>query len=138
MEQGTQEQEQAWVREHFQKANRFMAEKGILPGKVVLKESRILPPLIAVWKIEAQGPRKQKYWVISGDLPTDMSAESAAKNARDAVRYFSLNWQLKAENMLRSADNTQHQLAQIMVSKANGLAQLHGEDRLWGEMAVVI
>ncbi len=32
---------QAWVREQFQKANKFLAEKGVIPSKVVPAESVI-------------------------------------------------------------------------------------------------
>ncbi|GAA5188186.1 DUF4826 family protein [Ferrimonas gelatinilytica] len=126
------QQEQAWVREQFQKANRFMAEKGVMPGKVLDKQSRVLPPLIALWKMEEQGPRKRQYWVLSGDLPTDMVADSAAADPREAVRHFALSWQLKAENLLRSNDATQQKLAQLMISRAQSLSDLHREDRFWG------
>ncbi|MFN6972501.1 MAG: DUF4826 family protein, partial [Rheinheimera sp.] len=57
-----------WVRAQFQKANLFLAEKGILMDSVAVQDSRYLPPMVAVWKINAMD--KQSYWVISGDLPT--------------------------------------------------------------------
>ena len=113
-EQLTAEQrEQAvsdWVRTQFQKANQYLAEKGILPDNVAVSESRYLTPLMAVWKITAQD-RKQ-YWVISGDLPTDHMALSAAKDAREAVRAFSLQWQLKAEQIM----NQVHLIRQKRIS----------------------
>ena len=137
-EQANVEQQQAaWVREQFQKANKFMAEKGILPGKVVMKESRHLAPMIAIWKIEENGPRKRRYWVLSGDLPTDMVAESAAPNARELVRHFSLSWQMKAENLLQSQDPTQQQMARLLINRAEGLGQMHRDDRIWGDMPMV-
>ncbi|MGP4763454.1 DUF4826 family protein, partial [Klebsiella pneumoniae] len=63
------EQNSAWVRQQFQKANQHLVEKGILPDTVAVSESRYLPPLMAVWKMKAQ--ERKEYWVISGDLPTD-------------------------------------------------------------------
>ncbi|MGL5359136.1 MAG: DUF4826 family protein, partial [Shewanella sp.] len=33
---------QEWVRTQFQKANRFLAEKGVIPSKVLADESRYL------------------------------------------------------------------------------------------------
>ncbi|SHG83484.1 DUF4826 family protein [Ferrimonas marina] len=126
-----QEQQQAWVREQFQKANRHLAEKGILPGRVLEKESRYLPPLIALWKMEDQSPQKRRYWVLSGDLPTDLVADSAAKDAREALRHFALSWQLKGENLRKSQDKTQQDLARLLIGRAEGLSQLHQDERLW-------
>ncbi|MBY5920313.1 DUF4826 family protein [Ferrimonas balearica] len=133
----TEQQEAAWVRAQFQKANKFMAEKGILPGKVVMKESRVLAPLVAVWKIEENGPRKRRFWVLSGDLPTDIIPESTAPNAREVLRHFSLAWQLKAENLIRSPDKTQQDLARMLVSRAEGLGNMHQDERIWEEMPMV-
>ncbi|WP_028115258.1 DUF4826 family protein [Ferrimonas senticii] len=129
-----QAQQQQWLRVQYQKANKHMAEKGVLPGKVILKESRYLVPFVAVWKMEDASPHRRRYWVLSGDLPTDIVAESVAKNARDAVHHFSMLWQLKAEKLLRSGDQTQVKLAQLMVSRAEALMKMHGDKRLWGEM----
>lgn len=129
-----QQQQQAWVREQFQKANKHMAEKGILPGKVIVKESRHLPPYVALWKMEDSTPHKRRFWVLSGDLPTDMVEESVAANARDALHHFSLLWQMKAENMLRSGDRTQIELAKLMISRSESLAAMFNDKRLWGDM----
>ncbi|QIZ76674.1 DUF4826 family protein [Ferrimonas lipolytica] len=129
-----QQQESAWVRAQFQKANKHMAEKGVLPGKVILKESRNLPPFVAIWKIEDSTPHKRRFWVLTGDLPTDMVSESAAPNAREAIHHFSLLWQMKAENLLRSRDKTQVELAKMMVSRSESLNKMHADQRLWGEM----
>ena len=52
-----------WIREQFQKANRFMAEKGVIPSKVHDKESRYLAPYMAVWKMESKQPTKKTFWV---------------------------------------------------------------------------
>ncbi len=134
-EQLTAEQrEQAvsdWVRTQFQKANQYLAEKGILPDNVAVSESRYLTPLMAVWKITAQD-RKQ-YWVISGDLPTDHMALSAAKDAREAVRAFSLQWQLKAEQIMNSGalDKTKTDFANLLIKRAHGLYELFDKEELW-------
>lgn len=50
---------QQWVKEHFQKANRFLAEKGVIPSKVIAEESRYLAPFLAVWKMESKQPKPQ-------------------------------------------------------------------------------
>jgi hypothetical protein len=129
-----EQQEQSsseWVRAQFQKANQYLAEKGILPDNVAVSESRYLTPLMAIWKITAQD-RKQ-YWVISGDLPTDHMAVSAAKDAREAVRAFSLHWQLKAEQIMNSGaiDKTKMEFANLLINRAHGLYDLFDKEELW-------
>ncbi len=129
---------QAWVREHFQKANRFLAEKGVIPSKVIDRDCRYLAPLLAIWKIESKQPTSQTFWVMSGDLPTDYVDVSVAATARDAIRHFSMMWQLKAENLLQSTavnDPTQAQFAQLLISRAESLFQIHNDDKLWNEKA---
>ncbi len=129
-----EQQEQAnseWARTQFQKANQYLAEKGILPENVAVSESRYLTPLVAVWKIKAQD--RKEYWVISGDLPTDHLALSAAKDAREAVRAFSLHWQLKAEQIMNSGsvDKTKVDFANLLVNRAHSLYDLFAKEVLW-------
>ncbi|MBT1445815.1 DUF4826 family protein [Shewanella sp. JM162201] len=126
---------QEWVRTQFQKANRFLAEKGILPGKVLVDESRYLAPYVAVWKMEAQKPAKQLFWVMSGDVPTDYVDVKVAKTARDALRHFSMMWQLKAENLIQSGavkDPTQAKFANLLISRAESLYKIQADEKLWG------
>ncbi|GLS84672.1 DUF4826 family protein [Paraferrimonas haliotis] len=128
-----EEQEAQWAREQFQKANRFLAEKGIVPGQVKLSDSRFLAPALAVWKLSSEQP-KGEYWVVAGEVPTDFVKASAAATARDAIRYFSLQWQIKAQQLIDTGavkDPTQAKFAQTLVSKAEALYRLHDNNKLW-------
>jgi hypothetical protein len=125
---------QEWVRTQFQKANRFLAEKGVVPSKVLADESRYLAPYLAIWKMEAKQPKKQTFWVMSGDLPSDYVDVKVAVTARDAIRHFSMMWQLKAENLHKSGvtkDPTQLKFAQLLVSRAESLYKMHQDEKLW-------
>ncbi|NRD73781.1 DUF4826 family protein [Shewanella sp. VB17] len=127
--------QQQWIKEHFQKANRFLAEKGVIPSKVVTDDSRYLAPYVAVWKMESKQPIKQTFWVISGDLPSDYVDVKVATTARDALRHFSMMWQMKAENLHQSGvtkDPIHAKFAQLLVSRAESLYQLQGDTKLWG------
>ncbi|MBE7214814.1 DUF4826 family protein [Shewanella benthica] len=130
-----EELRQEWIREHFQKANKFLAEKGIIPSKVIVDESRYLAPYVAVWKMESKQPKKQTFWVMSGDLPSDYVDVKMAATARDALRHFSMMWQLKAENLKQSGatrEPTQAKFAQLLVSRAESLYHIHNDEKLWG------
>lgn len=134
--QEVEQKRQAWVREHFQKANRFLAEKGVIPEKVIMEESRFLAPFVAIWKLESKQPKKQTYWVMSGDLPSDFVEASVAPNAREALRHFSMMWQMKAENLKQSgvtSDPTQAQFAALLISRAESLYKLYNDEKMWGQ-----
>lgn len=128
-----EQQMTAWVQAQFQKANQFLAQEGILFDSVITEQSRYLAPYLAVWKIKAMD--QKVYWVISGDLPTDVALAVNATDARDVLRYFSLQWQLKAENL--EANNTQQdarqaEFVQLLRSRADSLYAFYENETLWG------
>ncbi|WP_394176904.1 DUF4826 family protein [Thalassotalea litorea] len=128
----TEEQRSAWVREQYQKATKYLAEKGFVTESVATLDSRYLIPVVAIWKL--QTINKESVWVISGDLPCDHIGISAAEDVREALRNFSMKWQLQAQNILATAkDRTQIEFASLLVSRAEGLYQLFENEKLWNE-----
>lgn len=131
----TENEAAEWVRNQFQAANKYLAEQGIIPDKVLTKDSRYLVPLVAVWKFTTQD--KKELWVINGDVPTDVVGAKAANTARDVMRHFALQWQLKADQMLNDeklmADPEQARYAKFMVERAESLYSATREDALWKE-----
>jgi hypothetical protein len=129
----TQEELTSWVKEQFQRANKHLAQSGILFDTVVTQESRYMAPEVAVWKIK--DTKNKFYWVISGNVPADAIAASAANSAREAIKHFSLSWQLKAENIVNNAasDNTQKEYADLLNSKAEMLYAIQEQEEWWQE-----
>lgn len=130
-EEMSPEQLSNWIREQYQKANKYLAENGILFESVATEESRYLAPYVAVWKIKSiEG---KNYWVISGDVPTDVIPYKTEKNAQNTLRAFSMRWQLKAEQILQSNinDQTQKDFAQLLINKAENMYQLFTNDEVW-------
>ena len=130
-EEMSQEQLSEWVREQFQRANKHLAENGVLLATVSTEESRYLAPYIAVWKIKATDGKF--FWVISGDVPADFMPYELEKTARDTLRAFSMRWQLKAENILQSGlnDQIQKNFAQLLITKAENIYGLFANDKIW-------
>ncbi|WP_371185215.1 DUF4826 family protein [Thalassotalea maritima] len=128
----TEEQRAEWVREQYQKATRYLAEKGVVTESVAPEDSRYIAPLVAVWRLQTMN--KEKVWVISGDVPCDHISASAAADAREALRNFSMKWQLQAESIRQTAkEPAQMQYAHYLISRAEGLYQLFDDERLWQE-----
>jgi hypothetical protein len=127
----SQEQLSAWVKAQFQRANKHLAENGVLFESVVTAESRYLAPFVAIWKIKVSDGKF--YWVISGDVPADFMPYASEKNARDALRGFSLRWQLQADNILNSGsqDKTQLEFAETLITKAEKIYELFSNDKAW-------
>jgi len=131
----TEEQVNLWQRECLGNAQKFLAERGVLPVSVLDKESCFIHPLCAIWKIK--GNDGNTYWVLTGRLPTDAVQASAAENARDVLRHFSFQWQLKADSIMenKAIDKTQLDFANLLVSRAHGLYELYQKDDLWANAA---
>lgn len=125
----TAEQQQAWIREQYLAATKYLADKGLVTESVADTESRYLVPVLAVWKINLLD--KSTVWVISGDLPTDHVALNGDEEAREVIRHFSLKWQLQAENLLQSEDTEQHEFARLLIGRADGLYKLYEKEELW-------
>ena len=127
----SEEQRAEWVREQFQKANKFLAENGVLFDSVTTEESRYLMPYLAVWKIRAMDGKQ--YWVISGDLPTDYTSVDNAADAKDVLRHFAMHWQLKAENLINEegADDSQKAFGALLINRAESLLAMQNTPDLW-------
>ena len=120
-----------WQRECFQTAQKHLAEKGVMPKSLIEKESRFIAPLVALWKFKAQDGKT--YWVITGRLPTDFAPTTVAENARDVLRYFSLQWQLKADQIMHTgaADKTKVDFANLLINRAQGIYELYEKEEMW-------
>ena len=127
----SEEQRAEWVREQFQKANKFLAENGVLFDSVTTEESRYLMPYLAVWKIRAMDGKQ--YWVISGDLPTDYTSVDNAADAKDVLGHFAMHWQLKAENLINAevADDSQKAFGALLINRAESLFAMQNTPDLW-------
>jgi hypothetical protein len=127
----TQAEHDQWVREQFQRANKHLAENGVLFDSVVVEESRYLAPYVAVWKIKSQ--QGKYFWVLSGDLPADYIPFDTAPDVLSALKHFSLSWQLKAENIsaTNGIDETQQNYAKLLADRAISLYQLSEKQELW-------
>lgn len=127
--QMTEQEQQQWVKSQYQDATKYLAQKGLVTKSVAADDSRYLVPYVAIWKLTMNDGTK--CWVIGGDLPTDHSSADVAPNAREAMRHFSLKWQMQAENLLGADDKSQNEFAQLLIGRAEGLYQLYENEKLW-------
>src|SRR5690242_10675862 len=77
----------------------YLRRQGIFDTDITGEWLWIIPHramLGLVWPKHGVAP---KYWVITGVVPTDHAEASAARNVREAARYFALKWQLEAARL---------------------------------------
>ncbi len=125
----SEEQQQQWIREQYQVATKYLAEKGIVTNSVKAEDSRYLVPLLAVWKLNSL--EGKSFWVICGDLPTDHSSIDVAPTARESLRHFALKWQMQAENLMQADVAEQSDFAKLLISRAEGLYKIYDDESLW-------
>jgi len=125
----SEEQQSAWIKQQYQEATKYLATKGIITASVAAENSRYLVPMVAIWSLKDNN--SQQYWVINGDLPADHVNLNAAKSAREAMRHFSMKWQLQAEGLLKSNDEKQVEFGRLLVGRAEGLYQIYNDEKLW-------
>ena len=127
--QMTEQEQNEWIKNQYHVATKYLADKGMVTNSVVIEGSRYLVPLVAVWKLKLIN--NESFWVICGDLPTDHINADVAIDAREALRHFSLKWQLQAENLLKQPSKEQQDFANLLISRADGLYDLHNNETLW-------
>ena len=125
----TEAEQQEWVREQYQVATKYLANKGLVTNSVKVETSRYLVPILAIWQVTLLND--ESYWVLCGDLPTDHSRLEVAPNAREALKHFSLKWQMQAETLLKAQSKEQDDFAKLLIGRAEGLYQLCEDENLW-------
>ena len=138
----TQKSTDDWTRLTLDRAVEDISNLGVIPDEII--EAR------AMWSVPGEvmiGQARQAsepsifVWFISGNLPTDYIGSSAATNPREALRNFSLKWQMDAERYRDPATRRAHGLDESkdwnamtlkLIAKAEELYALAEDDRLWG------
>ena len=120
-----------WFNQQLSQATQYLAQQGVILETVFNDESTYVAPLFAIFKVRDKD--RNKYWVIAGDLPTDFATDNVAKDAKAAIRHFSLHWQMKAEAMIRSGlrDTVQRDFAQLLITKAEAIYPFVESEALW-------
>lgn len=125
----SEQEQQDWLREQLQVATKYLAQKGHITQSVVVEQSRYLVPALAAWKVKLSDGKF--VWVVCGDLPTDHSSAEVATTAREALRHFSLKWQMQAENLNRAGSKEQDEFANLLIDRAEQLYALCDRSDLW-------
>ena len=129
-----------WNQSNYVEAMKYCDKHGFKVEKFDQKQSRVLPPMLAVWKIELATRPKSSIWVIGGEVMMDHVDAGVAPNAREVLRHFSMSWQLKAEQLQKALDTNssgnldveqQKQVIDTLISKAEALYDMYSNEKAW-------
>jgi len=135
-----------WSQQQFVAISKFCLSKGYQITRLDQSRCQSLPSVLGIWYAKTDD-KKIDLWVISGDFPTDMANAGVAKDARDAIRYFSMAWHLQAakledgvaEGRIELADEeTQSKFAQQLTNRAESLYEIYNSEKLWADTGLSI
>jgi hypothetical protein len=136
----------AWAREQLDRAISETIERGVFIDEVIeAKPVWVLHEKVTIGQAREASRPDSFVWIICGDLPTDHIGSSAAETPRDALRYFSLKWQMDADRYNDPAVRKAHGwredqdlslLTNQLVAKAEELYDIAEEESLWQKPAL--
>ena len=128
-----------WGQEQFTQAVKYCSKHFLPIDHLQNSKSSILPPVLAIWNIKLQTKPATEIWVIGGLVSMDHVSTDVAPTAREALRHFSLSWQMKAATLEKNLESTannrdqaqQKKVIQTLIQEAEELYDLFADDNLW-------
>ncbi len=130
-----------WNQDNYIEAMKYCDKHGLKVEKFDQKQSRVLPPVLAVWKINLVSQPKSSIWLIGGEVMMDHVDAAIAPNAREVLRHFSMSWQLKASQLEKVLETNssgnldieqQRKVIDTLISKAEALYEMYSNKQAWG------
>ena len=140
VEASNQDDFKKWNQSNYVEAMKYCDKHGFKVEKFDQKQSRVLPPVLAVWKIELATRPKSSIWLIGGEVMMDHVDATVAPNAREVLRHFSMSWQLKANQLQKALETNssgnldveqQTQVIDTLISKAEALYEMYSNEQAW-------
>lgn len=135
-EQPSQEELNAWIKKQLDAVVRKSMKQGRMEGLLIeAKPAWVLPFQILVGMIRQQDRTDGFDWCICGEVPTDFLQHGVADSPREALRHFSMKWQLAAarHEEVNLKNPVQDDPAGQLAAHAEDIYDLVEDDRLWIE-----
>jgi Domain of unknown function (DUF4826) len=128
--------EAEWLREQRANVEEYLSREGMQHGGVAEEPAWTVELLVALWAVRAHEPSGTiGWWVITGDVPTDLVSSRDAPDARTALRVFSTRLSEASvedhpEAQARPPEKLQG-LARLLRAQAEILRQIAEDDDEW-------
>lgn len=92
-----------WVREQHELMASYAVRRELIGEDAEGVPVWSIPHKVFLGRFYDKATPEQGYWYVAGGVPSDHISSHLAGNARDALRHFSLKWQLQAAQIEESA-----------------------------------
>ena len=133
--------EASWLREQHASVQAYLSSERAAHGGVSDAPAWFVAPYLAIWAVTSlKNPPSIGWWVASGDVPTDYLSSAGVRDAREAVRAFSVRWDDLAARMDRGDSHPSMQvgdheafsdLAPLLRVRAKLLASFAEDNEYW-------
>ncbi len=134
-----EEQFRRWSQNQYTRLVKYCDKHAIPVARVQQRKSRVLPPLVAIWNVKLNTKPASEKWVITGEVSSDHIPGEVASTAREALRHFSLSWQMKAATLERNMSQAhllpdpeqQSRVINNLIQDAEKIYELYDANQLW-------
>lgn len=128
-----------WHRIQQQQVAEYLRRLQVFDTDITGEWQWIIPHRGMIGQVRPKQGTSPVLWVITGIVPTDHVEAGAAKNCREAARYFALKWQLEAVRLQESGGAPTPRLGPIdwaqtesnIADRAGWLYDLMQDNRRW-------
>lgn len=122
---GVPEELQLWLRQQLDKSVQELIDlKAFEDVLIEVKPAWVLPERLLLGRARKQGDPLSFRWFICGEVNFDHVAGDVAVTPREAVRYFSIKWQMDSARAEKEA-------AMNLIDQAQALYALADDERYW-------
>lgn len=126
----------AWCADERAKVEAYLEAEGLAHGGLSELPAWEVPPYLAVWGLESlERPGWLGWWVLSGDLPTDVLPADEAGGPREVLAALGARWAGWVEAARAGGDGGEHELGEgdleRLEERARVLLQLAHDDGAW-------
>ena len=115
-----------WMRSLIDVAVRGASDAGITNEALVeTRAAWALPNRLLVGQLREQTNVRSFFWFIAGEVPLDFIPSANAESPRDALRHFSMKWQLEAERLDDETEKAE------LIDLAESIYELAEDERFW-------
>lgn len=124
---GMDDELKEWIRKQLDVAVEELISANVFEAALIeVKPAWVLPSRILVGKVREQGNPVDFRWFVCGEVRLDHVPADTATTPRDAIRHFSMKWQLDASKLGDEASKS-------LVADAEALYSLAEDDRFWSQ-----
>lgn len=130
-----------WHKQQQQQVADYLRKLQVFDTDITGEWQWVVPQRAMLGRVWPKHGGRPKLWVITGVVPTDHAEAGAAKNCREAARFFALKWQMEAARLEQGGNEAGslkqggeinwQDVSSNIAGRAEWLYTLMTDDRRW-------